>query len=114
MDAFHLLDSVISDYANYVCSFLRIRDPRVAQYVTDKLNEGALWPAPLVQLAPSYATGRTVDELVTSGLLHPLCGKIFRDPQDKHSLRLFRHQEYAIETALRREHFILTTGTGSG
>lgn len=78
-DTLDLLDDVTIDYAKYVCSFLRIRDPRISQYVTDNLNEGALWPPPLVQLAPSHQEGRTVNELVAAGLLHPLCGEIFRD-----------------------------------
>jgi ATP-dependent helicase YprA (DUF1998 family) len=114
MDAFGLLDTVTGDYATYAQSFLRIRDPDIARYVTNKLSEGALWPPPLVQLAPSYQESGAVDELVAAGLLHPLCGKIFRDPQRGGAIRLFRQQEQAIEAALRREHYILITGTGSG
>ncbi len=61
MDVFRLREQVISDYAAYVRSFLRIADPGIKGYVEEKLAEGRLWPDPLVQLNPSFESGGTID-----------------------------------------------------
>ncbi len=102
MDAFALRDKVIQDYSNYVQSFLKIRDPKIREQVDAYLEEGRLWPEPLVQLSPSYEPGPTVEELASDGILHPLCAKIFRQKgrdEKTHSLQLYRHQYNAIHAA---------------
>jgi len=117
VNVFALRDRVIEDYRGYVLSFLRMADPRIAEFVLRSLDEGALWPDPLVQLSPAFEEGPTVEELVETGHLHPLCADVFRARnQDgaSRSIRLYRHQLQAIETAARREPYVLTTGTGSG
>lgn len=118
MNAFSLRDRIIQDYAAYVQSFLKIRDGSTRQFVHQKLAEGALWPEALVQLNPAYEFGPTAEDLVAGGHLHPMCGQIFRvrapDDDSLRSIRLYRHQHEAIRAALRREHYVLTTGTGSG
>ena len=117
MDAFALRDKVIQDYSNYVQSFLKIRDPKIREQVDAYLEEGRLWPEPLVQLSPSYEPGPTVEELASDGILHPLCAKIFRQKgrdEKTHSLQLYRHQYNAILAAQKQEPYVLTTGTGSG
>ncbi|MBE0610770.1 MAG: DEAD/DEAH box helicase, partial [Dehalococcoidia bacterium] len=118
MDVFGLRDHVIGDYASYVKSFVRIRDPQIRNFVDSELESGVLWPSPLVQLNPAYAPGGSIDELVSEGLLHPECGRIFRRNKDKNLpgelLRLYRHQRQAIEVARTGSSYVLTTGTGSG
>jgi ATP-dependent helicase YprA (DUF1998 family) len=89
----------------------------VAEFVTARLNEGALWPDPLVQLSPAFAEGPTVEEIVATGHLHPLCAQLFRVPGPDGTprpIRLYQHQYQAIQAASRREPYVLTTGTGSG
>jgi len=113
MDAFRLHRRVITDYHDYATSFINIKDERIDQFIRDELSQGALWPEPLLQLNPAYKQTKTVDELVTEGLLHPGCGDLFRDREGK-SFLLYAHQEQAIRTAARHEPYILTTGTGSG
>ncbi|HWR59701.1 MAG TPA: DEAD/DEAH box helicase, partial [Thermodesulfovibrionales bacterium] len=112
MNIFNLRDHVIDDYHQYVESFLNIRDERIRDFVSGELSKGVLWSDPLVQLNPSYETGKTVADLVKRGTLDPLCEKIFR--RNGQSIRLYHHQEEAIYTAARKDHYVLTTGTGSG
>ena len=112
MNIFTLRDRVIDDYHQYVESFLNIRDERIRDFVSGELSKGVLWSEPLVQLNPSYETGKTVADFVRQGTLDPLCEKIFRK-NDK-SIQLYHHQEEAIYTAAKKEHYVLTTGTGSG
>jgi superfamily II DNA/RNA helicase len=108
MDTFKLRDEVLHDYANYVGSFLTISDSQIAEYVKQRLSEETLWPEALVQLSPAYELGPTVEELVSQGVLHPLCAGIFG------GIQLYRHQHEALQIAARRQHYVLTTGTGSG
>ncbi len=113
MNAFELRTHVIDDYARYAKSFLRIHDDRVREFVHAELDRGTLWPEPLVQLNPCYEMAGTIEDLVRSGNVHPLCAQIFRDVSGR-TFRLYRHQADAIDTALRGDHYVLTSGTGSG
>ncbi len=119
MDIFDFRRRLIGDYADYVKSFIKIRDEGIKRYVEEKLDEGALWPEPLIQLNPSFKPGETIDELVVQGELHPECGRIFRKDKDQRdgvgrALRLHKHQSEAVRIARRGENYVLTTGTGSG
>lgn len=54
MDVFELRDTVVADYSSYVRSFVTIRDEHINRFVDERLNEGRLWPNPLVQLNPAF------------------------------------------------------------
>lgn len=115
MSIFKLSESIIQDYSNYVYSFINISDTRIRKFVEEQLREkNKLWPEPLVQLNPSYELADTVRDLCLRGSLHPLCEKIFFDSKQNQSVRLYRHQQEAIEIALKGEPFVVTSGTGSG
>lgn len=120
MDVFNLRDIIIrGDYARYTSSFIDISDERIRREVTEKFASGLLWPDPLLQLNPSFASGGDIDGLVGEKTLHPLCAQIFRldkspeSPQGK-PMHLYRHQTEAIHAAQSGENYVLTTGTGSG
>ncbi len=118
MDAFRLRDRVIQDYAEYVRSFVQIREPRLCEFVEQSLTEEALWPQPLIQMNPSFEPGGWIDDLVKDGILHDECKHIFRiksegDPSGS-PMRLHRHQVDAIHAARREVNYVLITGTGSG
>ena len=112
MNIFNLRNAVIDDYHQYIESFLNIRDERIKGFISSELSRGVFWTAPLIQLNPSYKMGSSVSELVSQGVLNPLCEKIFQ--KNGKSLQLYKHQFQAIKTATEKKHYILTTGTGSG
>jgi ATP-dependent helicase YprA (DUF1998 family) len=120
MDIFELRDQVIGDYRRYVTSFMALRDQRIKERVESKLEEGLLWPEPRIGLNPAFAPGGSVNALVDEGLLHPTCRSIFRAGKQVGSgaqgtpLQFHRHQADAIRAGRRGDHFVLTTGTGSG
>jgi len=120
VNVFDLRNKLISDYADYINSFIQIRDTRIQQYVEQELVDRAvLWPEPLIQLNPRFERGASIDELVAGGLLHPACSRIFRrakSPEDPDgiALRLHKHQEEAVRIARGGSSYVLTTGTGSG
>lgn len=119
MDVFDLRRKLVNSYAEYIRSFIQIRDARIDAKFKEELNSGLLWPEPLIQLNPSFEPGQTVDQLVDDGVLHAACRDIFRIKKtDADSsgqpLRLHRHQEEAIRVARGGNNYVLTTGTGSG
>ncbi|HEX2911502.1 MAG TPA: hypothetical protein VH186_11900, partial [Chloroflexia bacterium] len=79
MDVFKLREKVVSEYSSYITSFLKILDPAINKFVSDKLSSGVLWPTPLVQLSPAYQPAQTIEEMVNADLLHPLCLEIFKN-----------------------------------
>ena len=118
MDVFRLRDNVIHDYAEYVRSFVQIREPRLRDFIEQQLTDEALWPQPLIQMNPSFEPGGWVDDLVQHETLHDECERIFRIKSEADSLgspmRLHRHQVDAIYCANQNVNYVLTTGTGSG
>lgn len=116
MNVFQLRQQLAQDYADYASSFVFIRDERIKQLVKRYLEVASLWPEPLIQLNPTFESGGSIQELVDEGILHPDCARIFVRNKAKggQPLRLHRHQREAIEAARAGQHYILTTGTGSG
>ncbi len=118
MDLFSLHRSLIDDYGEYTRSFIRIADDRIRDEVNREIDEGLLWPEPLLQLSPAYESGGTIANLVREGLLHRECERIFRLKMDEtdlgHDLNLRQHQQQAIAIARKRQPYVITTGTGSG
>ena len=117
MDVFQLRNHIIREYAGYTTSFLNILDPDIRDYVHHELDRGKLWPDALIQLSPSYAQANTIADLVAHDVLHERCGAIFKAPDRDgrvRPLRLYHHQREAISFAAQRQHFVVTTGTGSG
>ncbi len=118
MDVFAFRDELVTEYSRFSRSFTRIRAEDVSREVDAAYAAGRFWPAPLIQLNPTFEPGGSIDELVSDGTLDAKCARIFRlktpaDPEGK-PLRLYRHQTDAIDIAKRDESFVLTTGTGSG
>ena len=118
MDVFALRDQLISDYAEYIKSFISIRDKRISEHVDGELDDGLLWPDPQISLNPSFAEAATIDDLVRQGILHAECERIFRlksdaDPAGR-PMQLHKHQVEAIMAARAGRNYVLTTGTGSG
>lgn len=118
MNVFHLRARLVEDYGAYVRSFIAIRDQRISAQVETEFRAGRLWPEPLIQLNPAFAPGGLVEDLVTEGLLHDECRRVFRIDKAAgtpgRALRLHRHQVKAIRAAHAGDNYVLTTGTGSG
>lgn len=112
MDVFDLRDHVIERYKDFATSFTKIKADDIKQQVVTIYQQERFWPEPLLQINPNYQKGKSISELVSSKILHPLCEKIFAI--DNNPLSLYKHQEEAIAIASQRESYVVTTGTGSG
>lgn len=119
MNIFEFRHRLVGDYAGYIKSFIHIRDEEIEKYVEQELNDGVLWPDPLIQLNPSFEPGGGIHDFVTQGILHQECDRIFRVDKaetggEGHPLKLYKHQADAIHIAKSGRNYVLTTGTGSG
>tara|TARA_R110002111_G_scaffold214166_4_gene277163 strand:- start:4873 stop:10086 length:5214 start_codon:yes stop_codon:yes gene_type:complete len=108
MNIFKVHNQIISDYKSYIKSFLLIKDDRVKDVVIQELNEGKLWPEPLIQFNPTFEKGLSIDSLVKDGIVDSRLNQIFK------GYDLYRHQVEAIKKGVEEESFIVTSGTGSG
>ncbi len=77
MNVFDLHGRLIEEYELYARSFIQIKDKRIHTKVAEEIEGGLLWPPPLVQLNPSFESGGSVGDLVTKGILHPECDRVF-------------------------------------
>lgn len=118
MNVFEFRNRLIREYAEFARSFTRVRAGDIREFLDHEYDSGRYWPAPLVQINPTFQPGNTIEELSKSGELHPECGRIFRAGKNAvgggSSIRLHRHQQEALAFAKRSESYVLTTGTGSG
>ncbi|MGN9893385.1 protein kinase domain-containing protein [Micromonospora sp. L31] len=121
MDVFGVHQQLIKDYRSFTEGGTIIRDDRIAAFVEDDLDAKSQWPDPWLSLNPFFASGGSVLELASEGVLHPECARIFQAGKteggtacDGRSLTLHRHQREAIDTAKSGASYVLTTGTGSG
>ena len=118
MNVFELKETLIADYSSFVKGFITIKDEAIKRIVSDELSAGLLWPEPLLQLSPFFTLGDQIDQLISQGILHPDCAKIFRIKADKSdfgkAIQLYWHQSEAIKQANQNLNYVLTTGTGSG
>jgi hypothetical protein len=113
MKIFDFRNRLIEDYASYVKSFIEIRDTRIREYVERTLDDGHLWPDPLIQMNPSFEPGAWIDDLVKEGVLHAECSKVFRKGKEKdpigQPLHLHKHQFERFEN-LGGELFVTRPG----
>lgn len=60
MNVFDLSDRLVRDYRAYTQGFVEIADDRIREYAQRELDEGLLWPEPLIQLNPSFEPGASI------------------------------------------------------
>jgi hypothetical protein len=104
MNVFDLRSSLIQDYSSYISSFIRIRDPKIKAYVDQSIDQGLLWPDPLIQLNPTFEPGKWIDDLSDEGVLQKECKRIFRRkqaPDDLSTATLAQTQEMPSEQPRR-------------
>ena len=116
MNIFDFREKLIESYQSFSRSFTKIRAEDIQKRVDEEcFNNKRFWPDPLIQINPCYKVSKTVQDLASSGVLHPLCGDIFRNPEKLgEPMWLYEHQLQAIDNAAKNRSFVVTTGTGSG
>ena len=77
MNIFDTHANIVSDYATYISSFIKIADPKIRDVVETELKLGKLWPEPLLQFNPSFEILGSIDQVAGSDSLHPDIRHIF-------------------------------------
>lgn len=114
-DIFEFHSKLTKSYNDFSHGFNTIREKDIRDHVEKCLKkEKKFCPEPLIQLNMSYQQGRSISELVSGGLLHPDCGRLFVFGEEKKPLVLYTHQQEAITYANEHKNYVVTTGTGSG
>lgn len=108
MDIFEVHGRIIEDYANYIRSFVSISDDLMRQRIEQHLNDGHLWPEPLLTFNPSFAKVGKIEDIVAKGILAQPLADAFR------GYEIFEHQLKAIILGASGSDFVVTSGTGSG
>jgi len=123
LNPFDTLENVQQDYLTYIRTFQRFANPRIQDWVTDRIEHGTLlWKPPFVQLSRPFAPGDGLEDLVEKGVLHPGVLSIFRtdtDDPDSPPIKPYRHQSEAIRRILglgsgEGANVVVATCTGSG
>lgn len=106
---FNLHADILSDYKQFVSSFINISDEQIRKVVAKELLAGKFWPEPLIQFNPSFQILGPVAEFCGNDkLLHQDIANIFK------GYYLFKHQVEAISLGSKGRDFVVTSGTGSG
>ncbi len=108
MNIFETHSRIVSDYASYISSFIKISDPKIREVVEGELSQGKLWPEPLLQFNPAFEIAGGIDLLAESDGFHPDLHHIFSE------YKLYRHQIEAMRLGGQGKDFVVTSGTGSG
>lgn len=108
MDAFHLHQNVIDNYAAYLRSFFPPMDEKMRAEVEGAMASGRFIPEPLLQFNPAFKSSQELKDLVAQGIIGEETKRAFGD------IKLFDHQVEAIEKGTQGQGFVVTSGTGSG
>ncbi len=113
MNVFQTHSDIVGDYSSYIRSFISISDPEISRIVNRELGKGKLWPEPLLQFNPSFEMFGSLDELVSSGILHPDIRDIFKGYKLSH-IRIYpscTKIKYTLHIAVGYAYLITVTIT---
>ena len=63
MSIFSIHSDIVKSYKEYVQSFVNIHDPRIKEIAEETLENGKLWPSPLLQFHQSYEIRKQTTEI---------------------------------------------------
>jgi hypothetical protein len=68
MNIFNIHENIITDYSQYISSFLDISDQRIRKSVEDYFKSQKLWPEALIQFNPAFEISGDIDDVVSESL----------------------------------------------
>ena len=115
LDPLATTEKIGATYTRYLRSTLNPRDQELHDEFSELLEspENRLTKGPIIQAVPPYVRGKSIQDLVQAGALHPDLGRLPSEvfPPDR---PLYRHQVRAIERVTSGRNALVATGTGSG
>lgn len=118
----HTTELLRSSYERYLKTIYPFQDEDLRDLFWEKLAEDErLVKGPLLEASPPFEAGRSIAQMVLSGVLHPtfrdLCDSTADDkePPLPYMRPLYRHQDQAVTRVAQQErNLVVATGTGSG
>ncbi len=115
LDPLATTEEIRTTYTRYLRSTLNPRDTDLRDEFAALLEspDNRLTKGPIIQAVPPYLRGKSIEDLVADGTLHPAIAGLPTDvfPADR---PLYRHQVRAIERVTSGRNALVATGTGSG
>lgn len=114
IDAVSTSDEIKATYRRYLSSLLAVRNPKIDAALreaidsTDMLDRG-----PYLEATPPYAPGKSVQELISEGILSDTFADLESDALPL-GRPLYIHQEQSIRKAAADRNIVVASGTGSG
>lgn len=114
LDPIQATESIRHTYLRYLQTSYPLQDDRLRYAFRDELRRFELVKGPLLEAQPPFRCGRSIDDLIRDGVLHPGLRRL--DSEHLPIRRpLYRHQERAIEQIVDAgRNIVIATGTGSG
>ncbi|PDW03755.1 DEAD/DEAH box helicase [Candidatus Viridilinea mediisalina] len=112
----HTTEHLRATYLRYLKTIYPFRDPPLRAAFAQALETPErLVKGPLIEAAPPFQQGRSLEELVAAGVLHADFRQLCSEPALPWLRPLHLHQEQALIHVVQRErNVIVATGTGSG
>jgi ATP-dependent helicase YprA (DUF1998 family) len=103
------------DYTRYLQTIYFFRDPDLRRQFREALSTpDFLTRGPILEAAAPFRLGRSVEQMIQEGILHPGFRTICSDTLPLHR-PLYLHQDRAIEKIVAgKRNVVVATGTGSG
>jgi superfamily II DNA or RNA helicase/ribosomal protein L37AE/L43A len=113
LNPFDALETVQSDYRNYVETFQNVDDETIEAWIDERIESGkVLWKEPFVELNQRFKQGTRLEQFVDDGVLHRGILDVF-DDESGTPIEPYKHQSEAIRS-INQGNTIVSTGTGSG
>ena len=111
------LEGTLARYINTTVNVSESRVPHLARAFREALRNEPLVRGPFLEGLPDFEKNGSVRELTEEGAFHPAWKALAENGNGASSLfhrPLHSHQQEAIRLALKRENYLVATGTGSG
>lgn len=110
-------ERIKKEYIGYISTTFHFRNPNLQKRLVQEL-EATVSNGPFVEIKDSFKSGKSIEQLISEGILSPLFKELEKGESHKPKLPITRplhlHQENAINKIIAGKNIVVSTGTGSG
>lgn len=110
-------DEIKQEYIGYINTTFHFRNQNLQKKLLKELDK-TVSRGPYVEIKDSFMSGKSIEQLITDGILSPLFSELERNKKQSPKLPISRplylHQEKAVKKIVSGKNVVVSTGTGSG